>query len=203
MKRRQFVISAAATVPIAGCVGNVEDVAGSFESTPEPITEEEIEDDGNGALITTEEISIEPVRNDRLNPSDGANADMNAIEIAVHEWVNGARREFGLGLLTYSDSHSETAQAHSRSMAHNDYFSHEGPQGQEFRPTGCNPWGENLYRYKGPNDGPEAIGRAAVRSWLNSDRHRENMLRKEFTGHGVGAGNEGDNWVYVTSTLCG
>ena len=42
-------------------------------------------------------------------------------------------------------------------------------------------WGENLYVASGPNGAP----RPALDGWLNSDGHRENLLRPSWTEQGV------------------
>lgn len=59
------------------------------------------------------------------------------------------------------------------------------------------PGGENIYY--SPNG---ALADHVVRSWLNSDGHRETMLRERFDRQGIGVVFGEDGAVWVTQTFC-
>ncbi|MBW4716656.1 CAP domain-containing protein [Saccharothrix sp. SC076] len=107
--------------------------------------------------------------------------------------VNDARAEAGCEPLTVDERAVRSAQGHSDDMSARDYFSHTTPEGVDFaqrmREAGHpGPGGENIA--KGQRT-PEA----AMKSWMNSDGHRRNILNCDFTTIGVGVATDGWYWT--------
>jgi uncharacterized protein YkwD len=109
-----------------------------------------------------------------------------ATEITrVVELVNEERQKFRLPALKLSEKLCVTARWHAMDMAVGGYFDHTDRQGRSvgqrlngfgYRFTYC---GQNIAAgQKTPED--------AVKAWMNSPSHRENILRKEFREIGIG-----------------
>jgi len=107
------------------------------------------------------------------------------FEERVVELTNQFRQENGLAPLTVNTQLTNAAETHSNNMADQDFFSHTGLDGsrssdraQSFGYSSSFV-GENIH---GGSVSPEK----AVEAWKNSPRHRENMLKPEYTEIGVG-----------------
>ena len=88
--------------------------------------------------------------------------------------ANGARADAGLGKLAVSSCSAKAARARAARALAKESLQHEP------LPKCGNGWvGENLARHYGS---PKAMHAA----WMASPGHRENILRPEFTGIGVG-----------------
>jgi len=109
----------------------------------------------------------------------------DSFESAVDRLVNEERSNHGLQPLETSLEVQNVAEAKSRDMVENNYFSHTSPThgspfdmldsyGVQYRTAG-----ENIA--KGQRS-PEAV----VDAWMNSQGHRENILNGDFTTIGVG-----------------
>ena len=103
----------------------------------------------------------------------------------VFEIVNIERSEAGEEPLVYNMALERAAQAHAEDMAEKGYFSHTAPDGSDFSAradaagyTGF-PGGENIAQGQ---RSPEQV----MNSWMNSQGHRENILRPRFDEIGVG-----------------
>lgn len=111
--------------------------------------------------------------------------------------VNGARADAGLPPLTPNALLDRSALAHSQDMVARQYFAHRSLDGRDvterIRATGYIPdqghWtvGENLAWGTGTLATPKGI----VNAWMNSQGHRENILRSSFreAGQGIVLGN--------------
>ena len=110
-------------------------------------------------------------------------ADKAAIDAAITE-VNRYRGEHGRGLVTLDKRLDAAALRHARAMADRDFFSHTGvdgsSMGQRLSQAGYI-WrlvAENIAAgQKGPID--------AVRTWIDSPGHRQNILMKGATHIGL------------------
>ncbi|MDR0361975.1 MAG: CAP domain-containing protein [Planctomycetota bacterium] len=101
--------------------------------------------------------------------------------------VNRERIRVGLLPLARRADLDEVAYQHARDLAEMDRLSHISSDGRqlEHRLVGLD-WvwaGENLARNKG-FDNPTI---EAVRGWIESPRHRDNMFRPDFSQTGVAA----------------
>jgi uncharacterized protein YkwD len=106
--------------------------------------------------------------------------------------LNALRARHGLAPLRLSPRLSAAADRHSLEMARDGYFAHESANGsafwkrvQRFYPTtGYRSWavGENLLWQSPELNAPEAI-----KLWMASPPHRENLLSRAWREVGVGA----------------
>ncbi|SFE12310.1 uncharacterized protein, YkwD family [Lentibacillus persicus] len=111
--------------------------------------------------------------------------DPTEFEKEVVELVNDERTERGLSPLEMHNRLSDVARKKSQDMADNDYFSHTSPTyGSPFEMMDQFDFS---YRLAGENiaagqRSPEQV----VEGWMNSEGHRENILKEDFTHIGVG-----------------
>jgi len=143
-------------------------------------------------------------------PGAAAGDDLNEtrVEQFVTEEVNDRRAAHGLAPLDDDEDLAAVAAAHSRDMHDRGYFAHEGPDGEtvadRYARAGidCN-GGENIYLTRG--GGLAATERTLadhiVREWMNSEGHREAILRGRFTRQGIGVVIV-DGSVYATQNFC-
>jgi uncharacterized protein YkwD len=108
--------------------------------------------------------------------------------------VNRHRISLGLSALVWDSRAAAVAQAHSRDMFHQRYFSHTSPDGRSMR--------ERLaargitYSRAGENIAwGQVTGSAVLTAWLRSPGHRENIENGSYTHHGVGKA--GTYWTHV------
>jgi uncharacterized protein YkwD len=121
-----------------------------------------------------------------------ARTAMQALEVAVVGRMNVVRRAHGLRPLRLNGRLRAAAVYHSRDMGLRGYFDHDSISGapfwrriERFYPSrGFNAWtvGENLLW------GSDTYGASfAVREWMNSPPHRENLLSRSWHEVGIGA----------------
>ena len=117
---------------------------------------------------------------------------MAALEGAVVGRMNAIRRAHGLRPLRASVRLRAAALFHSRDMGRRGYFEHDSISGtpfwrriERFYPSrGFSAWtvGENLLW------GSDTYDAAfAVREWMNSPPHRQNLLSRSWREVGIGA----------------
>jgi hypothetical protein len=94
---------------------------------------------------------------------------------------------------------TKAAQLKAEDMASRSYFSHEGPEGEA-------PWDwfdkvGYKYVYAGENLALDFFESSEVnKAWMNSPKHRENILGEKFTDIGIGLANgqfEGKDSVFI------
>ncbi|MCP4699637.1 MAG: transglycosylase SLT domain-containing protein [Gammaproteobacteria bacterium] len=117
------------------------------------------------------------------------------------ELSNAERIKADLPALCISAQLTQAAQAHAQEMAQQNYFSHTGLNGSD---VGSRAQAEGyVYRVIGENISAGRDNSAeTIAAWMDSPRHRDNMLNPEFTEAGFGyAGNSAsdyqDYWVQV------
>ena len=108
----------------------------------------------------------------------------------VHQ-INSVRREHGLAPLVLSTKLSAAARQHTDEMGSEGYFAHESVDQSAltkrlerwYPPRGCS-WtvGENLL-WRSPDVSPSDV----VRLWMDSPRHRANLLSPSWHEIGVAA----------------
>ena len=117
----------------------------------------------------------------------------DSLEAALLAELNVVRAENGLRTLRLDTQLTAAAGQHSREMVKSGYFGHESADGSVF-------W-KRIKRFYGPRvrPGTWAVGenllwresgvsaRAAVRAWLRSPGHRENLLGPSFRDVGIAA----------------
>ena len=115
-----------------------------------------------------------------LNVGGGTFAQNDEFYIRLFNLVNKARREAGVKELWYSARLHEVCVVRVTELT--SYYSHQRPNGERFctaftdlglKYTIC---GENIAYGRNMFDTPEEVFEA----WMNSESHRENLLRPEY-----------------------
>jgi uncharacterized protein YkwD len=125
-----------------------------------------------------------------LRPSD---ANLDSVRVATLCLVNVERTSRGERALKSDSQLQQAAQSHSISMAANDYFEHDGRDGDtplsRLRATGYI-FSSHIGYAIGENIGWGtlwlATPKAIVASWMASPGHRANILDKTFRESGIG-----------------
>lgn len=124
-----------------------------------------------------------------------------SIEEQVFQAINRIREENHLVPLSMAKDLTDVARYHSQDMAMRDYFDHISPDGgdarkrvQKFGITNWNRLAENLAMNYGQSD-PATV---AVRGWLRSPSHRQNILDEKLTETGIGVAVDAKGRVYLT-----
>lgn len=118
------------------------------------------------------------------------------IETQVQQLVNQERSKQGLQPLQMDWELQRTARTKACDMAQKGYFSHNSPTyGSPFdmmKQFGIS------YRTAGENIAQgQRTPQEVMQSWMNSQGHRENILKREFTHIGVGYCEQGNHWVQM------
>ena len=124
-----------------------------------------------------------------LDPDAG---NLGRIRTAILCLHNQIRAQRGLPTLRTNKRLRKAAVGHSRDMVTNDYFEHTTPSGvtmvdrilRAHYVRADRGWslGENLAW----GTGSYATPRGAVDAWMNSEGHRENLLRRAYREVGIG-----------------
>ena len=125
-------------------------------------------------------------------------------EQRAFDLINAQRVENGMKPLVWDEQVFHVARLHSESMAHEDFFAHTNTEGLDAasraRRAGLKGWnalGENISYNQGFDD-PSAF---AVERWMQSVKHRANILRAEFTHAGLGVARAADGRVFFTQVF--
>src|SRR3954471_16412641 len=124
------------------------------------------------------------------------------VEVAVLKIVNEQRHSAGLKPLEMDWELERVARVKSQDMADKGYFSHQSPTygspfdmmkqfGISFKTAG-----ENIAS-------GQRTPQEVMQSWMNSQGHRENILKPEYTHIGVGycaGGSMGHMWTQMFIT---
>jgi uncharacterized YkwD family protein/spore coat assembly protein SafA len=118
------------------------------------------------------------------------------VETQVQQLVNQERSKQGLKPLQMDWELQRTARTKACDMVQKGYFSHTSPTyGSPFdmmKQFGIS------YRTAGENIAQGQRTPAEVmQSWMNSQGHRENILKSDFTHIGVGYCQQGNHWVQM------
>ena len=157
------------------------------EAKPQPVAR----------LIT----SLAPVT---ARPASSAPVEPNDIEKRAFEQTNLMRVKNGLPPFVWDADVCRMARIHSESMSRQNYFSHVTPEGLKLRDRArvagilrFSVLGENIAY----NQGYEDPGAFAVQKWMESPKHRANILSPEFRAMAIGSFVAPDGSVYLTQTF--
>jgi len=113
---------------------------------------------------------------------------LEALERAVFEAINREREARGLRALAADPALASVARAHSRDMLERGFFAHRSPDG--VGPAGRVAAAGVVFRLVAENIAQNVRvadpAAEAVKQWMTSPGHRENVLHAEFTRTGVG-----------------
>jgi uncharacterized protein YkwD len=130
-----------------------------------------------GALLDDGFRSLPTSTADEIAPDDQA-------AFAIFEMVNEARRAAGVPEVEWWTPLADVGEGYAREMALFGFFSHDSPRSGDLGDRlaaagiGFRAAGENLALAPNPT--------ATHRGLMNSQGHRENILRREFTHLGIG-----------------
>ena len=128
----------------------------------------------------------------------------NDVEKRAFEQTNLVRVKNGLPPFTWDGDVCRMARVHSESMSRNHYFSHVTPEGLRLRDRAraagilqFSVLGENIAYSQGYDD-PAAF---VVEQWMQSSKHRANILSTEFRAMAIGSFVGPDGSIYLTQTF--
>jgi uncharacterized protein YkwD len=127
----------------------------------------------------------------------------SSLERRAFDLINAERRASGFAPLAWDEELCRMARQHSGEMARQDFFSHEGPDGDmvdRAHALGIRGWralGENIAYNQGFDD-PAAF---AVERWMGSAKHRANILNGMFTRSGLGIARAADGRIFFTQVF--
>ena len=125
-------------------------------------------------------------------PAQAAAPDLGQQNRVV-ELVNQARAQAGCRPLEVDDRLVAAANGHSSDMAARHYFAHTTPEGVTFD--------ERIEQAGYPQPGAENIAQgqqdadAVMRSWMDSEGHRDNILNCDLAKIGVGVETGSRTWT--------
>src|SRR5690606_33019701 len=122
------------------------------------------------------------------------------FEYQLFDLVNATRVRFHLHPLKWDENVRNTARKHSKDMAENNYFSHTNLEGQS--PFERMREDRIFFTFAGEN---LAYGQFnsifAHEGLMNSESHRENILRPEFEYVGIGVAFNSDSQPFFTQNF--
>lgn len=141
-------------------------------------------------LVITPNNTVGMIRQDLLkkseneeNNNDTSSTLPNTAETVLN-LINEERKAQGITPLQIDDLLNSTAQAKATDMVKNNYFSHESPTyGSPFEMM------QNAgitYRTAGENIAGNPSVESAVKSWLASESHKQNLLSNAYNYIGIG-----------------
>ena len=128
----------------------------------------------------------------------------NEIELRAFEQTNQMRIKNGLPPFVWDGEIGRMARSHSENMSRLGFFSHVSPDGKRL-PDRARAIGIRNYSVLGENiaynQGFEDPGALAVEKWMQSPKHRANILSSEFRAMAIGSYVAPDGSVYLTQTF--
>jgi len=130
--------------------------------------------------------------------------DYEADEFEILVLINAERTRRGLNQLIADDDVREIARKYSEKMAKENFFSHYDSDGKSVleraKAARLKRWskiGENLFSVENLADFDDF----AVRNWMKSPAHRENILDKDWTTTGIGIAESKDGEIFITQVF--
>ncbi len=128
----------------------------------------------------------------------------NNDEYQIFELVNAERHRNRLNELDWDDYLAQMARAYSKKMAKENFFAHSDFDGKTVvdraKDSRIKNWrkiGENLFYYE-DNYNFDAL---AVKGWMESPTHRQNILDRNWTATGIGVAESRDGRIYITQVF--
>ena len=139
-----------------------------------------------------------------VKPVPATPVEPNEIEKRAFEQTNLVRVKNGLPAFTWDADICRMARIHSESMSRQNYFSHVTPEGLRLRDRAraagilrFSVLGENIGYTQGYAD-PAAY---LVEQWMQSEKHRANILSTDFHAMAIGSFIAPDGSIYLTQTF--
>lgn len=123
---------------------------------------------------------------------------LSGLEFQTFNLINQYRKENKLPLLEWNPAVAKIARGHSRDMADGEVdFGHGGFHQRvtqmKTAMSGVKGAGENVLR----TDDPNGVAQMAVKTWLNSPHHLEN-IRGDYNFSGLGVWQDSKGMIYFT-----
>ncbi|WP_122087943.1 CAP domain-containing protein [Halalkalicoccus subterraneus] len=170
----------------------------------------EVPAESEGSEPPEVDSDLPPAEGDPGTTSAG-DVSSEEVEAEIHEQINEIRADHGLSQLEHDDEIAVVARTHSQDMNERDYFSHTNPEGEspadrfgDLYPSECRAVGENLAYIQtgfGSGGSAEEIADRIVQGWMDSEGHRENVLREGWDSEGIGV-YMADGRVDATQNFC-
>lgn len=157
-----------------------------------------------GVAVAQEARLITSVSPVAVKSTPGTAAEPNEIEKRAFDQTNVVRVKNGLPPFTWDADICRMARIHSESMSRQRYFSHVTPAGLRLRERAraagifqFSSLGENIAYTRGYDD----PGAFVVEQWMQSAKHRANILSTEFRAMAIGSFVGPDGSIYLTQTF--
>ena len=148
-------------------------------------------------------LAIAPVALAAPAAAQNDDSKLTQIEQSALDEVNAERSSAGLSPLVCTPELCHIARSFSRDMVERHFFNHQDPDGRRINERADQAgvhWrsvGENIARNRGFKD-PASV---AVREWMKSEGHRQNILDARYLETGIGAWVGPDKTVYFTQVF--
>lgn len=152
-------------------------------------------------------VSIRPeIHKSEPTKPAGKSMAMKAFDLErrAFELINQQRAKISLEPLAWSDDAAKIARLHSENMANYNFFSHTGLDGSLVNDRadlfGVKKWqaiGENIAY----NQGFENPVEFAVERWMQSSKHRDNLLNSRWKESGIGIAVTANGTYYFTEVF--
>jgi uncharacterized protein YkwD len=143
-------------------------------------------------------------RTDNFSEKNILSGTFDSDEDEIFALVNDERRKNNLKSLAWDNQLAEIARDYSRQMAEENFFDHFDPRGANVvvraKRAKLKHWskiGENLFSVENLKN----FDAFAVKSWMESPTHRENILDADFNTAGIGIVESGDGEIFVTQVF--
>lgn len=158
----------------------------------------------SGVVMAQEARLITSVSPLAVKPAPTSPVEPNDIEKRAFEQTNLVRVKSGLPPFVWDADICRMARIHSENMWRQRYFSHVTPDGQRLRDRAraagilrFSVLGENIAYTQGYSD-PAAF---VVEQWMQSAKHRANILSTEFRAMAIGSFTGPDGSIYLTQNF--
>ena len=156
----------------------------------------------HGEAAQTRAVRVVPVAS-ASSASMAASGTMS-MERRAFELINEQRRANGLPRFEWDEDLCRMARALSGQMASRNFFNHVTPDGRDMsaraHASGIMHWSalaENIAYNQGFDD-PAGF---AVERWMNSAKHRDNILNGYFTRSAIGVARSSDGRIFFTQVF--
>src|SRR5438874_290522 len=129
---------------------------------------------------------------------------LNDNETRIFSLINRERARSGLAQLAWNDQLADLARGYSRTMAREGFFDHIDSEGnsvvERARRSHISHWekiGENLFSCDPTNE----YANLALRGWMHSPSHRDNILDPDWRDTGIGIAISRAGEIYITEVF--
>lgn len=131
-------------------------------------------------------------------------ASLEESEVEIFNLINKERRRKNLDELEWNDDLAQLARDYSNKMARGRFFDHHEPNGatvvERAKIARVKNWskiGENLFFCEGIYD----FSYFAVKNWMKSPTHKDNILDAAWTDSGIGIAESRSGQIYITQVF--